>query len=556
MGINNWKIARKILFGFLLVILIIGGAGGFLIYTLVDLAELQHAGAQRSFDLAEIKTIEVNVAGVYAIWGDAFIHRDLVTSRTDMAKVSSQAIRDIAAVQRLVDSDREREWAAEFEASYDTFLQLINSELIPMLDDLGELDPEAEDYAVRQEHLDKAIHARDEQADKARDETIQVLESIADALNQENIDSDVLYDRTYEQAIVVANIIFAVGLLAALVLALWLASTITRPIREVVAVANRLASGDLTMKFAASSRDETGQLMEAMANMVGTLRETVAEIQVSTGELSSASGQVSSTSQSLSQGTSEQAASVEETTTSLEQMNASITQNAENSREMERMAVKGADDVEESGRAVTETVEAMRSIAKKISIIEEIAYQTNLLALNAAIEAARAGEHGKGFAVVATEVRKLAERSQTAANQISELSGSSVTVAERSGVLLQELVPRIRRTVDLVQDVAAASAEQATGVSQINSALAQVDSVTQRNASAAEELSSTAEELSSQAQGIDQLMSHFRVEGESQRRRVRGNLPGVARPRVSEPAGMISQQPAEHLPEAQDYRRF
>ena len=195
-------------------------------------------------------------------------------------------------------------------------------------------------------------------------------------------------------------------------------------------------------------------------------------------------------------------------------MNASITQNTENSRQTEQVAIKGANNMEESGKAVAESVEAMKTIAEKISIIEEIAYQTNLLALNAAIEAARAGEHGKGFAVVATEVRKLAERSQNAAQEISSLTSSSVRVAQKSGQLLAELVPAIRRTAELVQEVATASREQATGVAQVNKAMSQVDQVTQRNASAAEELSATAEQMSSQAESLEELMNFFKVVGD------------------------------------------
>jgi methyl-accepting chemotaxis protein len=230
-----------------------------------------------------------------------------------------------------------------------------------------------------------------------------------------------------------------------------------------------------------------------------------------TATVSSASAQVSASAQMLSNGTSEQAASVEETTASLEQMNASITQNAENSRQMEHMAIKGAVDVQESGKAVAESVGAMKTIAEKISIIEEIAYQTNLLALNAAIEAARAGEHGKGFAVVATEVRKLAERSQTAAQEISSLTASSVRVAERSGELLSNLVPSIQKTAELVQEVATASREQAAGVAQVNRAMTQVDQVTQRNAAAAEQLSSTAEQLAVQAASLLKAMGSFQL---------------------------------------------
>ena len=302
-------------------------------------------------------------------------------------------------------------------------------------------------------------------------------------------------------------------LLSALI-AFLVTRSITRPLGQAVETLNRLSEGDMTAQIEVRSGDETGLLLSAMRNMVARLSQTISEIRSGADALSSASGQVSATSQGLSQGTSEQAASVEETTSSLEQMSASITQNAENSRQTEQMALKGSKDAEESGRTVKETAGAMKDIAEKVSIIEEIAYQTNLLALNAAIEAARAGEHGRGFAVVATEVRKLAERSQVAAREISALASSSVSVAERSGRLLDALVPAIRKTAELVQEVSAASAEQASGVGQINKAMSQVDQVTQRNASAAEELSSTAEEMASQAESLQQLVSFFRLNGD------------------------------------------
>src|SRR5208282_1112389 len=252
--------------------------------------------------------------------------------------------------------------------------------------------------------------------------------------------------------------------------------------------------------------------LQGLKDMSGRLSQTLGEVKNSASALAAAAAQVAAGAQTVSQGTSEQAASVEETTSSLEEMSASINQNAENSRLMEQMSSKGAGDAETSGRVVNETVAAMRSIAERISIIEEIAYQTNLLALNAAIEAARAGEHGRGFAVVATEVRKLAERSQAAAKEIAGQAGESVKVAERSGELLGALVPAIRKTADLVQEVTAASREQASGVNQINKAMSQVDQVTQRNASSVEELSSAAEEMSSQAEGMQQLMGFFKVE--------------------------------------------
>jgi methyl-accepting chemotaxis protein len=287
--------------------------------------------------------------------------------------------------------------------------------------------------------------------------------------------------------------------------------SITRPVLETMHLAEKIAAGDLREQVTVTRRDELGKLQRAMQEMERRLAEVIGEVRSGADALAGASSQVSATAQTLSHGTGEQAASVEQTTASLEEMSASITQNAENARQTESIAKEGARNAEESGRSVQETVGAMRAIAERISIVEEIAYQTNLLALNAAIEAARAGDHGKGFAVVATEVRKLAERAQRAAGEIGALAGSSVKVAERSGALIGELVPSIRKTADLVQEVAASSAEQSAGVNQVSKAMGTVDQVTQRNASASEELSSTAEEMAAQAESLQQVVSFFHL---------------------------------------------
>ena len=288
--------------------------------------------------------------------------------------------------------------------------------------------------------------------------------------------------------------------------------SVTRPLKIAVDAANRLSEGDLTARIEAKSRDETGQLLAAMQNMIGRLSNIIATVRSATDNLSSASEEVSATAQSMSQGASEQAASVEETSASIEQMTASINQNAENSKATNGMATKASKEATEGGGAVKGTVTAMKQIAGKIGIIDDIAYQTNLLALNAAIEAARAGEHGKGFAVVAAEVRKLAERSQVAAQEIGELAGSSVALAEKAGNLLDEIVPSIVKTAELVQEITAASEEQSSGVGQINTAMSQLNQAVQQNASSAEEWAATAEEMSGQSQQLQQAMSYFKVE--------------------------------------------
>jgi len=307
-------------------------------------------------------------------------------------------------------------------------------------------------------------------------------------------------------------VIFSItAIFVSIIITLVISRGITKPIQDVVSVVETISSGDLTKSVTVDRNDEIGRLLAAMARMTGKLNEMIGEVRMGAGSVSTAATQVASSATSVSQGTSEQAAAVEQVTSSMEEMNASITQNAENSRKMEQMARKGAQDATQSGQAVLEAVSAMKSIAEKIAVIEEIAYQTNMLALNAAIEAARAGEHGRGFAVVAGEVRNLAERCRTAAQEIGGLAASNVQIAERSGGLLNELVPAIQKTADLVQEVAATSGEQAAGVSQINRAIGQVGLVTQRNAAGAEELSSTAEELASQAEALQDMISFFRV---------------------------------------------
>jgi methyl-accepting chemotaxis protein len=337
---------------------------------------------------------------------------------------------------------------------------------------------------------------------------------------------------------------FAIG---GSLLAWYLAMSMSRHVLSLANVFNSHNHGEsglLKWVKATDRGDELGDVARAYNVFADNLFRAIDEVLRAAESLSSAAAQISSSAESLSQGTSEQAAAVEQTSASLQQMNASISQNADNSRQMERMAVSAAKGMEGGSHAVGESVAAMKTIAERISIIEEIAYQTNLLALNAAIEAARAGEHGKGFAVVATEVRKLAERSQSAAKDISALTSSSVKVAEQSGDLLKELVPSIKKTAELVQEVATASREQALGVAQVNKAMTQVDQATQQNASAAEELSGTAEQMATQADELRRLMGVFKVAGASNGDGTTATVPARSSPRGTEKSARPAQRPS------------
>ena len=282
------------------------------------------------------------------------------------------------------------------------------------------------------------------------------------------------------------------------------------------AVVARIATGDLTEQVHTKQGDTTSMLA-AIREMSNTLSQVLGEVRSSADALASASEEVNATAQSLAKGASIQAASVEETSASMEEMSASIMQNNENASITDGMAQKAATDAATGGNAVASTVAAMQKIADRIGVIDDIAYQTNLLALNAAIEAGRAGEHGRGFAVVASEVRKLAERSQVAAQEIGSLAGETVNKADTAGKLLQDMVPSIRKTADLVQEIAAASTEQTAGVNQINAAIGQVSQTMQQNAAAAEELSSTSEELSSQAMRLQDAVSYFTLSNQDSR---------------------------------------
>jgi methyl-accepting chemotaxis protein len=341
----------------------------------------------------------------------------------------------------------------------------------------------------------------------------KVTHELLELENRMSQDAYLSATKTLNRVVAIMAIVLVGAVALSFVVSIVVARSVTRVLGgepyEIAAIAKNIANGDLTHTYAATGA--VAGVFGDMLKMAEKLKEVVADVKTSADNVASGSQQLSSGAEQLSQGTTEQAANAEEASSSVEEMNATIKQNADNALQTERIALKSANDALESGRAVTEAVHAMKDIAGKISIIEEIARQTNLLALNAAIEAARAGEHGKGFAVVAAEVRKLAERSQVAAAEISQLSGTSVGVAEQAGAMLAKLVPDIQKTSELVQEISAASKEQAGGADQINGAIQQLNQVVQQNAGSAEEMSSTAEELSSQADQLMEAMAFFKV---------------------------------------------
>ncbi len=500
---GNFKIGTRLIAGFLIVVALTITVG------MLGIRNLEHVNelSDQMYDRELISLNNIQSANVQLIYVGRGLRSSLLATSLEERDSSIKLTRDaISKMYEHIELTRTSfvtpEGIAQFESLSEPMAAYVRTveQALKLREASSEVRP-ADELTVMLPQLRETGNKADDLL------TALVERKVANAKEaNEQITSIYLSSRTQMIGLVIiaALLGFGIGILVT--------RSITRPLNRAVSVADALAAGDLSVQVEVNSKDETGQLLNAMKNMAERLRSVMGDVRSAADSLSSASEEVSATSQSLSQAASEQAAGVEQTTASVEQMSASIAQNTESAKITDSIAGKAANDAVAGGRAVRDMVVAMKQIADKIGIIDDIAYQTNLLALNAAIEAARAGDHGKGFAVVAAEVRKLAERSQVAAQEIGGVAGSSVQLAEQAGRLLDDIVPNIQRTSDLVQEITAASQEQSTGAGQINIAMGQMNQITQQNASASEELAATSEEMNAQASQLLELIGFFRLD--------------------------------------------
>ncbi|MCG2643751.1 MULTISPECIES: methyl-accepting chemotaxis protein [Bradyrhizobium] len=472
------------------------------------------------------------VAGsvAYMKLGDMMATADSMVLRAKRMEKATEVEKNIliqlrAEKNAIIGDEKEVEMAAADAAKRREVALKTKDEVYALASEAGKklLDAFAVTYAKMNAYQEETIRiAKTDKAQAAERSTNEGRKIVNEALESMGAYVENTKKQMAEQAVdskeegyraqLMLMTLLGVSLLVAIGAALWISISISRSLGRAVGLAGAVAQGDLNQTIPSASNDEIGDLVRSLNAMVGKLRQIVQEALTAAQNVSAGSQELSASAEQLSQGATEQASSAEEASSSMEEMASNVKQNADNANQTEKIAAQSAKDAEASGVAVGRAVEAMQTIAEKITIVQEIARQTDLLALNAAVEAARAGEHGKGFAVVASEVRKLAERSQAAAADIGTLSSETVKVAQEAGSMLSKLVPDIKKTAELVQEITAACREQDVGSSQINQAIQQLDKVGQQNASASEQVSSTSEELASQAEQLQSTISFFRIE--------------------------------------------
>jgi len=500
---KNWKIGMRMAAGFGAVIAVAMALGLFA-YTKSAAIE-KNAVEVTEYALPKVYLVgqlEKNLHQTFALSLEHVMSND--PQKTAILDAQIQTIRSgnsgiVAQYEKLVNTDKGRALLQEFQGARTAYWVSLDEALQTSRLGTTEAKRRAADLiGLRVQPLEEKY--------------VQAAENVV-TLNKAGADDS---GKSIMEAIGSAKtgivVCLAVALMIGVAISILITRSITQPLATASSLVTTVSGGDLRKKADVTSRDELGQMVAAVNEMIDNLRRTVGGIATAAGNVASGSEEISSTAQQLSQGATEQASAAEESTSSMEEMTSSVQQNADNARQTDKIASRAAEDAKTGGEAVARTVVAMKQVAEKINIIEEIARKTDLLALNAAVEAARAGEHGKGFAVVASEVRKLAERSQTAAAEISRLTADGVNTADGAGQLLAKLVPDIQKTAELVREIAAASVEQSTGAAQVNKAVQQLDQVIQQNASASEEMAATAEELSGQAEALQSAIAFFKVD--------------------------------------------
>ena len=511
MFINNIRMKPKLIGGFLVVALLFGIILGYSLSAMGTISR-RFVNSTKNFEnrITVPKELQIQVKQLIIALNTLKIGQDAGRAETNKAMNSIAAIRDAIDKQFVILNESDLPYKVKSAVSEcEDNIAAFNSNIDKLMSMASSGVTSTKNFT----DLYASVMSDGNQIDSGLFELHNLMTEYEDGQIAQTVSNA-------NRLIITTLVLTVLSLAFSLIVSFIIALTIATPLNSFLNALQKIAEGDLVQDSSmieaerkiSSRKDEIGLMGNALAMLASSVSEVAASIIEASNQVASGSREISTTSQNVSSGASTQAASIEEISSTMEQMASNIRQNADNAMTTASIAEKTVESSVKGGEAVAKTVEAMKSIATKIAIIEDIASQTNLLALNAAIEAARAGEAGRGFAVVASEVRKLAERSQIAATEISELSQSSVAIAEESGTLISSVIPDIQKTAELVQEITSASREQDVGAQQINKAILQMDSVTQQNASVSEELASMAEELSSQAQILQTSVQFFKID--------------------------------------------
>ncbi|NVO11142.1 MAG: MCP four helix bundle domain-containing protein [Bacteroidales bacterium] len=497
---KNLKIAQKLILSFFIVISLFVMVSIYQLYQQKNLSKLQDEGVLRSNALINMKDVEALGTKLYQDVANAVINRDLITSQKAWNDDKADALKELDNIEIIANTRIEKDLVVEIRGYMKNLFSVFEDEMLPL---------------IKADSSTAAIRVVDAKFDVILANLDVSINKLVAYNEVENKDGDILFDSTTNSVFIFSTVVNIIAVIIAIIFVYIMVNLIAKPLNKGVIFANEISKGNLLVQLDIDQKDEVGILASSLSDMVVKLKDIIGNIVLGADNIASASLQMSSTSQQLSQGANEQAASVEEVSSTMEEITSIIEQNSQNASHTEKISVAAYQGMNEVANGANNTVEANRTIADKIKIINDIAFQTNILALNAAVEAARAGEYGRGFAVVAAEVRKLAERSKVAADEIVALSQKSLQLSEGAGIKLMSLMPELEKTTQMVQEISAASAEQTNGTTQINGAIQQLNQVTQQNASASEELAAGAEELSSQAEQLKELVSFFKIEKES-----------------------------------------